>query len=93
MTAPTPSPLPPLAPAAAGPVLTHPLASEAGPATITIRGLVHHQTTHRDILVSKTGDVETAVWLRTSLIDFEPIPGGLVDVTCPAELAAERKLA
>lgn len=62
-------------------------------ATLTIHGLVHHQTTYRDILVSRTGDVETAVWLRKSLIDFQPIPGGLVDVICPAALAAERKLA
>lgn len=60
---------------------------------ITLPGLHLHQTCHRDILVSKTGDQETAVWLRKSLIDFQPIPGGLVDVICPAGLAEERGLA
>lgn len=59
---------------------------------VTIHALVLLQDTRRDILVSRTGDQETAVWLRKSLIDFQPIPGGLVDVICPAELAAERGL-
>jgi hypothetical protein len=60
---------------------------------LAIQGLIFHQDTRRDILVSRTGDQEQAVWLRNSEIDFEPITGGLVDVICPAGLAAERGLA
>lgn len=60
---------------------------------LTIHGLVFIQDTRRDILVSRTGDQEQAVWLRKSQIEFEPITGGLVDVICPAGLAAERGLA
>lgn len=65
----------------------------AGLDLITLRGLVLHQEVRRDILVSRSGDVETAVWLRKARIDFQQISGGLVDVTLPADLAAERGLA
>jgi len=80
--------------AVAGPVQSpEPPAAEAGPALLTIHGLSLHQIVDRHILVSKTGDVETAVWLRKTLIAFDEIPGGLVDVTLPVGLARERGLA
>lgn len=60
---------------------------------ITIANLHCHQDTGRDLLVSRTGDVETAVWLRKTAIQHSaPKPGFLIDVVCPAELARERGL-
>lgn len=51
-----------------------------------------HQTTERAILVSDDGDVEKAVWLPKSQIEYETKSGDIIEVTLPEWLATERGL-
>lgn len=51
-----------------------------------------HQETQRAILVSDDGDLEKAVWLPKSQVEFAEKAGGIAEVTLPEWLAIERKL-
>lgn len=51
-----------------------------------------HQETDRAILVSDDGDLEKAVWLPKSQVEFEKQRGDVITVACPEWLAKERGL-
>jgi len=52
-----------------------------------------HQETQRAILVSDDGDLEKAVWLPKSQVEFAEKPGSdVIEVTLPEWLATERGL-
>jgi len=51
-----------------------------------------NQITARAILVSSDGEIEKAVWLPKSQIEFEGEPGAVAEVTLPEWLAIERGL-
>lgn len=51
-----------------------------------------HVETERAILVSSDGDIENAVWLPLSQIEFATKPGNIAEVTLPEWLAIERRL-
>ena len=63
--------------------------AEARLTDITVR-LV--QTTDRAILVNDSDDIDKAVWLPKSQIEFEEKGGDIVEVTLPEWLAIERGL-
>lgn len=50
------------------------------------------QQTERAILVCDSDDLDKAVWLPKSQVEFEEKPGGLAEVTLPEWLAIERGL-
>lgn len=52
---------------------------------------LHHET-DKAILVSDDGDVDRAVWLAKSVVEFEHKKGNLVEVTLPEWLAMEKRL-
>lgn len=52
-----------------------------------------HQETQRAILVSDDGDLEKAVWLPKSQVEYVTKPGSdVIEVTLPEWLATERRL-
>jgi len=50
------------------------------------------QQTERAILVCDSDDLDKAVWLPKSQVEFQEIKPGIVEVTLPEWLATERGL-
>lgn len=56
------------------------------------RRLFLHQRLDRDILVSRTGSIDDAVFLKLAQVDVVPNTDGTADVCLPESLARERRL-